>query len=266
MLIPFFVITFTLTWLAWGAAAMVPGPGEGSAAFLELLILPGVITPAIVALWLTWRQEGSGAVVALTQRVLQWQVPVRWYTFALGYMVAVKLSTAAIHLLATGTWPTVVAPGLVLLMVIGTFISAPVQAGEEVGWRGYALPRLTARMGARFASLVLGVLWALWHLPLFYVAGTPYYGQSLSLYVLQVTAISVAMAWLYFRTGGSLLLVMLMHAAVNNTKDVVPSLMPGAAATSNGSLVGWLTMVVLWIPAAYCLARMKRPNPGRTPE
>jgi hypothetical protein len=143
-------------------------------------------------------------------------------------------------------------------MLIGTVFSAPVQAGEEVGWRGYALPRLTRRMGAPVASLVLGVLWALWHLPLFFFDGTPYLRQSLPLYMLQVTAISVAMAWLYFRTDSSLLLVILMHAAVNNTKDVVSSVLPGAAATPGGSLVGWLTMVVLWVVAVYCLARMKR--------
>jgi len=70
---------------------------------------------------------------------------------------------------------------------------------------------------------VLGVLWASWHIPLFFVRDTDKFGQSFPLYLLQATALSVAMAWLYANTRGSLLPVMLMHAAVNNTKDIVPS-------------------------------------------
>ena len=68
------------------------------------------------------------------------------------------------------------------------------------------------------------------------------------------------MAWLYWRTGGSLLLVMLFHAAVNNTKDIVPSAVPGAtnSMSLNASLVGWLTVALLWICAAWFLIRMRR--------
>ena len=78
--------------------------------------------------------------------------------------------------------------------------------------------------------------------------------------MLQVTAISVAIAWLYARTGGSLLLPMLMHAAVNNSKDIVPSATPGATNTFglSASLVAWLTVALLWIGAGYFLARMPK--------
>src|SRR5260370_37922863 len=77
------------------------------------------------------------------------------------------------------------------------------QAGEEIGWRGYALPRLAARFGLGGASILLGVLWAAWHLPFFFMPEADLYGQSIPLYVLQVTALSVAMAWLYANTRGS---------------------------------------------------------------
>jgi membrane protease YdiL (CAAX protease family) len=70
------------------------------------------------------------------------------------------------------------------------------QVGEELGWRGYALPRLARRFGLGGASLVLGVLWAGWHLPLFYMLGGDTVGQSFPLFVCQVTALSVAIAWL----------------------------------------------------------------------
>jgi membrane protease YdiL (CAAX protease family) len=135
-----------------------------------------------------------------------------------------------------------------------------VQAGEEIGWRGYALPRLAARLGLGRASVLLGVIWASWHLPLFFIAGTDTTGQSFPLYLLQVTGLSVAIGWLYGHTGGSLLLVMLMHSAVNNTKDIVPSAVPGAtdAWALSPSLVAWLTVTLLWLCAGFFLFRMPR--------
>jgi membrane protease YdiL (CAAX protease family) len=141
--------------------------------------------------------------------------------------------------------------------------STPFQSGEEIGWRGYVLPRLAARWGFGPASMVLGVTWALWHLPVFFIGGADKYGQSLAVYVLQVTALSVAMAFLYARTGGSLLLPMIMHAAFNNTKDIVPSATPGADSvfTLHASLVAWLTVALLWICAAAMLAWMPRFRP-----
>ena len=108
-------------------------------------------------------------------------------------------------------------------------------------------------------TLLLGILWACWHLPLFFVKGADTFGQSFPLYLIQVTALSVAMGYLYWRTEGSLLLVMIMHAAVNNTKDIVPSAVNGATnqfALSN-SLVAWLTVALLWTFAIYFLIRMR---------
>ena len=124
-------------------------------AVLQLIILPGVVAPALVALWLTWRQGGTAGVRVLAERLTRWQVPVRWYGFALGFMMAVKLAAAVMHRFATGAWPSFAAPGLVPLMILGAVLSTPFQAGEEIGWRGYALPRLAARFGARLASLLL---------------------------------------------------------------------------------------------------------------
>ena len=80
------------------------------------------------------------------------------------------------------------------------------------------------------------------------------------MYALQVTALSVAMAWLYGHSNGSLLLAMLMHSAANQSKDIVPSAVPGATNpwTLGSSFVAWLTIALLWIGAGYFLARMPR--------
>ena len=139
-------------------------------------------------------------------------------------MAAVKLIVALLHRVLLGAWPRF-GDEAWYVMIAATIFSLIVggQTGEEIGWRGFALPRLAARFGYGIGSIVLGVIWALWHLPLFFVRDADTYGQSFFLYTLQVIAISVAMAWLYQRTNGSLLLTMLMHAAINNTKDIVPS-------------------------------------------
>jgi membrane protease YdiL (CAAX protease family) len=107
--------------------------------------------------------------------------------------------------------------------------------------------------------VLLGVIWAVWHLPLFILEGTGTTDQSFPVYLLQVTALSVAIAWVYHNTGGSLLLTMLLHAAINNTKDIVPSApaTPPGVWSLNGSLVSWLTVGLLWVGAAYFLVRMR---------
>ena len=99
---------------------------------------------------------------------------------------------------------------------------------------------------------------ACWHLPFFFIPGSDNFGRSFPVYLLSVTALSVAMAWLYWRTNGSLLLTMLMHAAVNNTNLVPSAVSPGANPfTLSAPLVAWLTAALLWICAVYFTVRMR---------
>jgi uncharacterized protein len=191
--------------------------------------------------------------------VTKWRVDARWYFFAMGFMAAVKLSAAVIHRMVMGQWPRF-GDAPLLLIPLALAASTPVQAGEEIGWRGYALPRLAERFGLARASILLGILWACWHLPQFYIREADTYRQSFMVYLLQVTAISVVMAWLYARTKGSLLLIMLLHASINNTKDIVPSAGPGGTGILglNASAVAWLTVALLWACAGFLLARMRK--------
>ena len=252
--VKFFLLTYALAWAFFITGVIVGKP---------IVFLPGVFAPAIVALALTWRSEGGTGVRALLKRVMQWRVRWQWYAFAIGFMAVIKLTAAVIHRLALGVWPHF-GTTPVVLMLAAIVISTPVQAGEEIGWRGYALPQLAKRIGFGGASIVVGVFWALWHIPQFFIPGADTRGQSLPLFVIQVTAYSVVLAWLYVRTNGSLLLTMLMHAAGNNTKDIVPSAVPGAANpfALSTSVVAWIAVTLLWICAAYFLARMSRGRRG----
>jgi membrane protease YdiL (CAAX protease family) len=251
----FFVATFALTWICFiTVAAVVPATTPLGGA----LILLGAYAPGLVALALTAWRHGSAGVRDLLSRVVQWRVAARWYGFAAGYVVSVKLVVALIHRLVTGAWPRFELSSWYLIPFAIVF-STPFQAGEEIGWRGFALPRLAARWGLAPTSVALGVIWAVWHLPQFFIRSGDTYGQSFPVFALEVVALSVTLAWLWMRTSGSLLLPMLLHSAVNNSKDIVPAATTGATNvfSFHASLVAWLSVIVLWVGAAYFLVTMR---------
>lgn len=259
----FFAATYALTWSLWIAATLVTNDW-----LRPLIVLLGTFAPGAVAIWLTSRESGRTGVIALLQRLFLWRVPLRWYVFAVTYIAAIKLAVAVVYRGTTGLWPIFGAEPWYLMLAapVGSTVVGG-QAGEEVGWRGYALPRLAADFGLGPASILLGMFWACWHLPLFYLLGADTVGQSFPMHLLQILALSVAMAWLYAHSHCSLLLVMLMHSAVNNTKDIVPSAEAGAAnpwALSH-SPVAWTTVAILAVVAAFLLYRMRK-SPDLTRE
>ncbi len=257
----FFVLTFVATWAMWIAAASLLGLGPTvPQPVVSALFLLGIFSPGFVALWLTFQAAGRAGVLAMLSRLFQWRSGVRWYLFALGFTASIKLTAAVIHRVAIGSWPRFGDDAWYLMLAAAVFSAISLgQAGEEIGWRGYALPRMAERIGLPRASLLLGAIWAVWHLPLFLITGTTTTGQSFPLYLLQVTALSVTMAWLYARTGPSLWPVMLFHAAVNNTKDIVPSAVDGATnpLALSTSPVAWITVGLLWAVAAVLLIKMR---------
>jgi len=247
----FFAWTLIISWALFIAASKAPAAGN----FLFLL---GVCTPALVAIWLTGWREGTAGLEKLFARVMEWRVGAQWYVFAIAYMLAIRLAAAFVQRLATGAWPSF-SHEAIWLLPAAIVLSLPVQAGEEIGWRGYALPRLGARFGYGAGSVILGALWALWHFPVFFIIpGNGNYGQSFPLFLVGTTALSVAMGWLFIHTKGSVLLAMLMHSAINQTHEIVQS---GYAVVGpfalNTTLISWLTLLLLWSGAAYFLIRMR---------
>src|SRR5690349_9117498 len=216
----FFWLAFALMWICFFTVAFVPIPAGSPLG--GALILLGAFAPALAALAVTFRAEGRCGVIALLRGIIQWRVAVKYYVFALGFMVVIKLTAALIYRAATSSWPRFDTSQWYLIPFAIAF-STPFQAGEETGWRGYALPRLAERFGFASASVLLGFIWGVWHLPQFFIREGDSYQQSFPVFVLGATALSVVFAWLYVRTSGSLFLTMLLHAAINNSKDIVPS-------------------------------------------
>jgi membrane protease YdiL (CAAX protease family) len=253
-LLCFFAISYAVTWTAFITVARWI-PAQTAAGYA--LVLFGAYTPGLVALVLTARTEGRRGVRDLLRRIAIVDVPLRLYLLAVTFIAVIKVTAALLHRFIVGAWPPFGAESLALIP-FAIALSTPFQAGEEIGWRGFALPRLANRFGLRVASLLLGVIWAFWHLPQFYIAGADTYHQSFVVWALQIVAISVAFAWLYAKSGGSLLLVMLMHSAINNSKDIVVSgaATPPGVFSVNAPLIVWLVLGLLWIAGVYFLARM----------
>lgn len=259
-LLAFFLLTFLVTWSVWFAASGLAAPGNtGFFGGRGPVFLFGVFAPALVALALTAQAEGRTGVMRLLARIGHWQVGARWYVLAISYFAVIKLAAALAHRIVTEEWPPF-GDTPVVLIIVGIAVSTWAQAGEEVGWRGYALPRLAQYCGLGGASLVLGAAWAIWHIPLFVLPDSGSTGQSFLVYLLHVMALSVVFAFLYWKTDGSLLLVMLMHASVNNTTGIVPAAIGGTIMpiAFGGSLVAWATVALSWAVATPLLIRMRR--------
>jgi membrane protease YdiL (CAAX protease family) len=258
----FFALAFALMWICFFTVAFVSIPAGSPLG--GALVLLGAFAPALAALAVVFRAEGRSGVIALLRRITRWSVAAKYYVFALGFMIAVKLTAAMIYRASTSSWPRFDTSQWYLIPFAIAF-STPFQAGEEIGWRGYALPRLADRFGLGTASVLLGFIWGVWHLPQFFIRDGDSYRQAFPVFVLQVTAMSVAFAWLYARTNGSLLLTMLLHEAINNSKDIVPSGVLGGTDTFgfHASRISWISLALLCASAAHFLNDMRKQHAGK---
>ena len=165
----FFALTLLVSWGLFITAANVSrnaAPGSPFSPFGYVIYLVGVFTPALVAVLLSWREEKNAGVIALLSRMLRAPSHFAWYLFAVSYFLLIKLTAASIHRVLVGEWPVLRHESSVLNAAAVIFL-APLQAGEELGWRGFALPRLSDRLGLPVASIIIGIIWAAWHLPFF---------------------------------------------------------------------------------------------------
>ena len=182
--------------------------------------------------------RGKAGVKALLSRAVHWRVGLPWYVVALGLPTVLSLVTAALAYLLGAPKFLQVGPLTIFDLVLFVLV-----VGEELGWRGYALPQLLEKRSALIASLILGVLWGLWHLPTFLVPGTPQYGLPLAAFVLLTVEYSILMTWLYLHTLGSVLLATLFHGAINVSQGVFLGAVSGATRY-------WLLCIVYGIAAA----------------
>jgi membrane protease YdiL (CAAX protease family) len=225
-LISFFALTALISWAIWTPIVIqyyrnpFPVSFEETPAYLILLAFLGFFGPTIAALILSGLEGGREEIKRLLSGWKLWRVGLRWY-------LAFFLSQLAIEFLATqlyigqsnatpqidwGNWAGFL-PTFLRAALIGGAIA------EETGWRGFALPRLQETRSALSASVIIGLIWGVWHLPISLVPGANFPVELnltlFAVFVLNAVFISIVMTWLYNNTGGSIFVCYLYHALLN---------------------------------------------------
>ncbi len=250
----YLLLTFGSAWLIWSPLLVAEYMRLTLSVPSIVFITLGTFAPTITALFLTWRYAGGTELRRLLGRALIWRVSPIWYVIAVAGPALVMLLATGIHVLLGGTAPDYVPFSARWLIVVLNFvlvflIGGPL--GEEFGWRGFALPSLEARFSPLWASLILGVIWAVWHLPLFFISGSAQHSLPFWLYALLTIPLTILITWVYHGSGDSLLLVMLFHAAVNTWSG--PLMIGPEAAGSTRPFT--LVVILTWVVALLVIGR-----------
>jgi membrane protease YdiL (CAAX protease family) len=224
-LIVFFVLAYAFSWAVWAPAALL-SLGTSKPQTSALLHLAGGLGPMVSAFVVMALAGGYVGVRELLGRVLRWRVGLGWWGVAVLGTPILFLVAAIISRILFEVWPDFGQFGrsdeFAFLGLLPYWLANIVfyGFGEEVGWRGFALPRLqTGRRSALTAALILGLFWAAWHIPLFSFAMS---FKSMGLvaipgWFISMLVGSVLLAWLYNSTGGSVLIVAIFHGTLDLT-------------------------------------------------
>lgn len=223
----------------WGPLALFKIPTisfvsavKGPAWAITLYLIGGFV-PSLLAIFLTWKKEGAAGLRHLGRRIVQVNIGWRWYLAAMLVVILTTMGQLVIISLmgqAFGMTLFVAQLGSLLpLLILGPL-------SEEIGWRGYALERLQTRWNALTSSLIVGLVWALWHLPLFMMVGTSQHelGVPFIGFLVGLMANSIFYTWLYNNTKQSLWSAILLHWLYTCAAQVLSS------GVTRSPLYNWL--------------------------
>jgi membrane protease YdiL (CAAX protease family) len=225
LLVPFFIIAFLITWGLGAFAILLPVQFEafvGELTDRSPVYFLAVAAPTISATILTFGRDGLQGLKSLYGQLIRWQFGIKWYALVLFGIPAAGWIASRI----TGASPLKDAnsPAEFLLLLFYVLVTGPLC--EELGWRGFALPRLLKRFNPFTASLILGVLWGVWHLPSFFIGGMVQAGMSILLFLLNAVLLSIFVTWVFQHTGGSVLITVLIHFTVNICASMIGVTLP----------------------------------------
>jgi hypothetical protein len=257
--IAFVGLTFAIS-LAFYLPVIASDRGWIPVAVPSVLSNLGVFGPAVAALLLLVRERGRAGLAKFVRDATARDFGARWWVATLALPPALLGAMYAGYRLLGGPHNTTATVDMLAAAGTEAFFIVPIMAlvivafayGEEAGWRGYLLPRLEARWGALTASLLLGVVWFLWHVPLLFLPGDRNGAMPLALMATFILASSVMYTWLFNSTGGSVLAVTLLHGGLNvwNRFIAVHPFNTGDPL-SGAVMVGVVTIVAVVLVAHY---------------
>jgi len=217
-----------------------------------------IFSPSVSALIVTWIIGGMPEIKRLLSGFTRWKVGIRWY-FAAVFLFLGPLVIALIYMALGNPFPGL-RPGETASSMLGTILftlfSGPI--AEEMGWRGFALPRLQAKFSALASSIILGVIWTCWHIPLFFVTGATQMSIPFPIYLVLVITITIYLTWLYNNTHGSFIITILAHFLYNLTGFLtgVLNLMPAMLFyMTAGPLLGLIVIAIIFVYGARYLSK-----------
>jgi membrane protease YdiL (CAAX protease family) len=243
----FFVMAYAFSWIVWvpwvlgedGANVLPPALSVPSSA-ARLLLAGGILAgPTLSAFIMTATTEGREGVRRLLGRLVLWRVGFRWYLFALIGVPLIMLLGTMVYSMSLPNLGALGGPSY-LLSYLASFALVTVLGGpllEEIGWRGFALPRMERLQGPLLASVILGVMWALWHLPEFLVpswAASSGGGGIVGIAMFTLTAITftIVISWVFNNTRASVLLAILVHSSIDTFTIPLAAIFPAWAIAS----------------------------------
>lgn len=257
----FFFLAYLFTWSNWLPQALA---SRGIATYepTEAIALLAGYGPALAAIIVALLTAGRQGLGELFGRLLRWRVGLQWYAVALflpAFIILVALALNAITGgpapdLSKATYPfgpqdTSLAIKIIVLILV--FILGFDGLGEEIGWRGFALPKLMETKTPLMASIILGTLWAVWHFPFARTEGVLLNSVPLVIFVLNLIASAIIYTWIFINTKGSLLPVLLFHAAGNTASNLLPFLPPFAGNLN----IYFFSFAVNWVIAFILIYR-----------
>jgi membrane protease YdiL (CAAX protease family) len=256
-LLAYFILAYVFSWIIGIPLALkAQGVIQAQIPFsLHYLIAYGPMLSALIVTGLT---SGTGGLRKLLGRMTKWRIGLGWWLFAATPLVFYFL-TAFVLWLLQGQPIDILSLGEIDFLPPLGLLSLPLWIltfgiGEETGWRGFALPRLQKGRSALSATVILWLVWAFWHLPLFF------YSYPLSVlpgFLIGLLAGSVTFTWLYNSTSGSVLMAALWHGAFNFTTACVSCKTGVGAAAVSTAVIIWAVLIVLIFKPAD-LSRSKK--------
>jgi membrane protease YdiL (CAAX protease family) len=241
-LILFFALAFPLSWYPW-IIALFKGTTTG----------PNPLGPFVAALIVLGITEGRTGIKQLLSRIVRWRVGIQWY--AVIFLLPVVISGAALLInLAAGAQIKLENKNPFQLNEILSsfiFIFLFIGLGEEPGWRGFALEKLQQLYSPLRSTLILSAFWTLWHLPLM---GTEFPLAVIPAFIISLTGGALVQTWVYNRTNGSVLLMMLFHSTVNTVASgIVFQLFQG-----DDFIRAWYLYAAAWLTVGLVVANFLR--------
>jgi len=227
----FFLIVYGLFAIMWVLSTIFDPEKptsltDPSVLFWVLVVVPAAIGPTLAAFLMTAFTEGKLGVKVLWRRFWNCNLRLKWlFVSLLGFEVLKLITNLAVRTIDGQPYPIVDTSNpfwMTITLFLGTFISSGM--GEEFGWRGYVLPRLQAKWNALTSSIVLGLLWAAWHIPAFIIPNvSPLYQRNFWEWLPMILLYTFIFTWIFNNSKGSVLAAAILHAAMNTSVVVLPT-------------------------------------------